>query len=226
MKYSLKQLIGRTYNNSKDYKRGIPINGSKTVSLIKKKIIKGHIIHSQETKNSSSTAQHSRVFFPAQRMYEFYELILYFYFNWDSLTSKSTKNSLIPQTHIYRHTQAHSHLHTLSFFREVKVRKLKICIFGMEKALQCWHQQAWNVLDPGIVWKLWTDSRTDGPYSPHVAKHTNANLRDALPLPCLSLLGWFCYIKGYCLLGPPCNQLLKSMAKKAVWDTIMREVFA
>lgn len=25
------------------------------------------------------------------------------------------------------------------------------------------------------------DSKTDGPYSPHVAKRTNANLRDALP---------------------------------------------
>lgn len=47
------------------------------------------------------------------------------------------------------------------------------------------------------------DSRTDGPDSPHVAKHTNAHLRDALPLPCLSLVGWFCYTKGYCLPSLP-----------------------
>jgi len=33
------------------------------------------------------------------------------------------------------------------------------------------------------------DQKTDGPLSPHGAKHTRANFRDALPLPCLSLSG-------------------------------------
>lgn len=31
--------------------------------------------------------------------------------------------------------------------------------------------------------------KPDGPLSPHGAKHTRANFRDALPLPCLSLSG-------------------------------------
>lgn len=59
MKYSLKQLIGRTYNNSKDYKRGIPINGSKTVSLIKKK--KNKRPHNTLTGNKEFQ-QHSTTF--------------------------------------------------------------------------------------------------------------------------------------------------------------------
>lgn len=95
-------------------------------------------------------------------------------------------------------------LHILSLFRELCQIK-NICHSVLESS---------DVLTPTSRPEMYlilrwcqnnelADLRTDGPDSPHVAKHTNAHLRDALPLPCLSLLGWFCYIKGYCLPSLP-----------------------